>query len=149
VLEEPAWRDPALRVQADSVVAERIADCRRFGDDPEGALVDGRRDNPGWPEVEFAPWARAKTQVDLDFLALGVASFTTPWEHLVQAVTVPALVLVGGRSQLLAAPLVERALALDNPCLRLEVVEDAGHCVRRDRPGQYHALVDPFLADAL
>ena len=146
VLEEPAWRDPALRVQSDSVVAERIADCRRFAEDPEGALADGRRDNPGWPEAELAPWAHAKTQVDQAFLALGVASFTTPWEDLVRAIAVPTLVLVGGRSDLLGAAILERATALANPCVRIEVVAEAGHCIRRELPETYFGLVDPWLA---
>jgi pimeloyl-ACP methyl ester carboxylesterase len=148
VLEEPAWRDPVLRVQADSVIAGRIADCRRFAAAPGDALADGRRDNPDWPEVEFVPWARAKTLVDLDFLTLGVASFATPWEDLVSAISVPTLVLIGGRSDLLAAPLLDRARALGNPCVQLEFVAEAGHCVRRDRPADYHGLVDPWLAAA-
>jgi pimeloyl-ACP methyl ester carboxylesterase len=148
VLEEPAWRDPAGRVQADSVIAERIADCRRFAEDPDGALAHGRRDNPGWPDSEYDPWAQAKTQVDLDFLALGVASFTSAWEVSAGAITVPTLVLVGGRSDLLGATMVARARGLGNPCLRIEVVEDAGHCVRRELPEVYHGLVDPFLAAA-
>jgi pimeloyl-ACP methyl ester carboxylesterase len=146
VLEEPAWRDPADRVRPGSVIAERVADCRRFAADPAGALSDARRDNPLWPEVELEPWAVAKAEVDLDFLALGVASFTTPWEPMVAALTVPTLVLVGAGSDLLGDPVVERARALRNPRVRIELVEQAGHCVRRDRPEAYHALVDPFIA---
>jgi pimeloyl-ACP methyl ester carboxylesterase len=147
VLEEPAWRDPALRVQSSAVVAERVADCRRCAEDPQGALDDGARDNPGWPVTELEPWVRAKAQVDLDFLALGVASFARPWEDLVRRISVPTLVLVGGRSDLLSAQLLERARGLDNPCIRYERVDEAGHCVRRDRADAYHRLVDPFLDD--
>jgi pimeloyl-ACP methyl ester carboxylesterase len=147
VLEEPAWRDPDLRVQPDSVIAERIADCRRFSEDPEGALRDGRRDNPTWAAAELAPWARAKTLVDLGFLALGVASFTTPWEEFVRKLSVPTLVLVGRDSDLLSEPLVGRARDIGNEQMRIELVTGAGHCVRRDLPAAYHSLVDPFLAD--
>jgi len=147
VLEEPAWRDPELRVQPDPVIAERIADCRRFSEDPEGALRDGRRDNPTWPEAELAPWARAKTLVDLDFLRLGVASFTTPWEAFVRELSVPTLVLVGGGSDLLSEPLLHRAEDIGNEQVRIELVAGAGHCVRRDLPAAYHALVDPFLTE--
>ncbi len=146
VLEEPAWRDPELRVQDPSVVAERIADCRAFVDDPEGQLAQGRADNPAWPEAELAPWARAKTEVDLDFLSLGVASFTTPWEELVGAITVPTLVVIGERSTLLPEPIRMRAKVIDNQNVRIEVL-DADHCVRRDVPEAFHALVDPWLAD--
>ena len=147
VLEEPAWRDPELRVQSHEVVKGRVGDCRRFVEDPEGALADGRRDNPTWPEAELSPWARAKTEVDLDFLALGVSTFARPWEELVRAIEVPTLVLVGGGSDLLTEPLLRRARAVDNEHVRIELVPGAGHCVRRDDPDAYHALVDPFLAD--
>ena len=146
VLEEPAWRDPELRVQGPSVVAERIADCRAFVDDPQGQLAQGREDNPTWPEEEFAPWAQAKTEVDLDFLGLGVASFTRPWEEFVAAIEVPTLVVIGENSTLLPEPIRLRATAIANPHVRFEVL-DAGHCVRRDVPDAFHALVDPWLAD--
>ena len=145
VLEEPAWRDPAVRVQSKDVVAERIADCQRFTEDPSGALADGRRENPTWPNSEFEPWARAKTDVDVGFLELGVASFTTPWEQLVQAVEVPTLVVIGARSALLGPRIRARAEALGNPQVQMTTL-DAGHCVRRDVPEVFHALVDPWLA---
>ena len=35
---------------------------------------------------------------------------------------------------------------LGNPHLEVAVVADAGHCVRREQPEAYHALVDPWLA---
>ena len=146
VLEEPAWRDPEFRVQGPSVVAERIADCRAFAEDREGQLAQGHVDSPTWPEAEFAPWAQAKTEVDLDFLSLGVASFTTPWEEFVAAIEVPTLVVIGERSTLLPEPIRLRAKAIDNPNVRIEVL-DANHCVRRDVPDAFHALVDPWVAD--
>jgi lipase len=145
VLEEPAWRDPRDRVQSDEVIAERIADCRRFTEDPVGALADGHRDNPGWPECEFGPWAAAKTQADEAFLSLGVASFAVPWEDLVTAIRVPALVIVGSRSRLLGDSVRRRAERLANRCVSLRQL-DAGHCVRRDVPDTFHGLVDPWLA---
>ena len=146
VLEEPGWRDPELRVQPERVVRERVDECRTFVNDLEGALAQGRRDNPTWPQAELAPWARAKTQVDLDFLALGVSTLATPWEELVRDIAVPTLVLVGGESDLLAAPLLQRAKDVDNEHVRIELVPGAGHCVRRDDAAAYHALVDPILA---
>jgi pimeloyl-ACP methyl ester carboxylesterase len=145
VLEEPAWRDPEFRVQGPSVVAERIADCRAFVDDRPGQLAQGQADNPTWPEAEFAPWAQAKTEVDLDFLSLGVASFTRSWEDFVAAIEVRTLVIIGDHSTLLPEPIRLRAMAIDNPNVQVEVL-DANHCVRRDVPDAYHALVDPFLS---
>jgi pimeloyl-ACP methyl ester carboxylesterase len=148
VLEEPAWRDPAERVQSDVVIKERLADCQRFVDDRVAALAEGRRENPTWPESELEPWAEAKTQVDESFLELGVASFSSPWEDLVSAIQVPTLVLVGSRSTLLGEPVRVRAERLANPAVTMRVL-DAGHCVRRDAPDEYHRVVDPWLAEQL
>ncbi len=145
VLEEPAWRDPVDRVVPAPAVADRIADCRMFVEDPAEAMAQGRRENPSWPEAELEPWARAKTEVDEDFLRLGVASFATPWEEFLAALSVPALAVIGGRSELLPPAVRERALGVGNPHLRLEVVPDAGHCVRRELPEVFHGLVDPWL----
>jgi lipase len=147
VLEEPAWRDPEGRVQPGDVVADRIADCRGFIEDPDAKLAEGRRDNPTWPEAEFDPWARAKTEVDLDFLALGVASLAEPWDALVAAITVPTLTVTGDGSVLISEDVRRRAEAIGNPHLQIEVVAGAGHCVRRDRTEAFHALVNPWLAD--
>ncbi len=147
VLEEPAWRDPYLRVQPAEVVEERIADCRAFVEDLEAQLAQGRRENPGWAESELAAWAQAKTEVDLDFLALGVASLAAPWDQLLLATTVPLLALTGDTGVLLSADIRARAEAIGNPRLRLVVVPRAGHCVRRDQPEAFHAVVDPWLAD--
>ena len=146
VLEEPAWRDPQFRIVADEIVAERIADCRGFRDDYGRQLAEGRAENPTWQESEFEPWGRAKTRVDLGFLALGVASFTTPWEDLVTAIRVPTLVLTGETGVLITEEIRRRAEALGNPNVSIVVVPGAGHCVRRDRPEAFHAIVDPFIA---
>jgi pimeloyl-ACP methyl ester carboxylesterase len=60
---------------------------------------------------------------------------------------VPTLVLLAERGGPVTPEVRARAAQLDNPCVDLRVVEGAGHCVRRDRPDAYHALVDPWLAD--
>ena len=147
VLEDPAWRDPADRVQPPEVVRERIADCRAFADDPRGQLEKGRADNPTWPEAELAPWVEAKSQVDLDFLGLGIANLLEPWDHIVGAISVPTLVLLAERGGPVLPEVRERAARIGNPHLEIRVVPGAGHCIRRDDPAAYHALVDPFLAD--
>lgn len=146
VLEEPAWRDPDVRVQPAQVVADRIAECRAFADDPAGQRAKGRSDNPTWPEVELDPWAAAKSQVDLDFLALGIANLMEPWDDIVRRITVPVLAIRGSDSALITTQIADRAVALGNEHLELVTVDDANHCVRRDQPDAYHALVDPWLS---
>jgi pimeloyl-ACP methyl ester carboxylesterase len=149
VLEDPAWRDPAERVQPREVVRERIADCRAFADDPEGQLEKGRADNPNWPEAEFAPWAESKTQVDLDFLDLGIASLLEPWDEVIGAIRVPTLALLAERGGPVLPLVRATAAELGNPYVDIQVVPGTGHCIRRDDADAYHALVDPFLAGLL
>ena len=134
VLEEPAWRDPEHRVQPRGIVHERIAECRAFADDPQGQLDKGRADNPTWPEVEFAPWVESKAQVDLDFLDLGIANLLQPWDDIVEAISVPTLVLLAQRGGPVTPEVRARAAQLDNPHVDIRVVDGAGHCIRRDRP---------------
>ena len=146
VLEDPAWRDPAERVQPRGIVHERVAECRAFADDPAGQLEKGRADNPSWPDVELGPWVESKAQVDLDFLDLGIANLLEPWDDLVAAITVPTLVLLAERGGPVTPAVRERAAELANPHVHLRVVDGAGHCVRRDRTEAFHAVVDPWLA---
>jgi pimeloyl-ACP methyl ester carboxylesterase len=146
VLEDPAWRDPAERVQPRGIVHERIAECRAFADDPRGQLAKGRADNPTWPEVEFAPWVESKSQVDLDFLDLGIANLLEPWDDIVAAISVPTLVLLAEQGGPVTPRVRARATELANPHVDIRVVQGAGHCVRRDQAQAYHALVDPWLA---
>ena len=145
VLEDPAWRDPAERVQPPGIVRERIAECRAFADDPQGQLDKGRADNPTWPEVELAPWVESKAQVDLDFLELGIANLLEPWDAIVAAIAVPTLVLLAERGGPVTPEVRARAAGLANPHVDIRVVQGAGHCVRRDRAEEFHALVDPWV----
>jgi pimeloyl-ACP methyl ester carboxylesterase len=146
VLEEPAWRDPEQRVQPPGVVRDRIAECRAFAEDPAGHRAKGRADNPTWPEVELGPWTESKSQVDLDFLSLGIANLVERWDDIVRRITVPTLAVRGSESALITTQIADRAVALGNPHLQLVTIDDANHCVRRDQPDAYHALVDPWLA---
>ena len=146
VLEEPAWRDPELRVQPEQVVRDRIAECQDFAADPGGQRAKGRADNPTWPEIELDPWTESKSEVDLDFLALGIANLLEPWDDIVRRITVPVLAIRGSDSALITTQIADRARALGNQHLELVTVDGANHCVRRDQPDAYHALVDPWLA---
>ena len=146
VLEDPAWRDPAERVQPRGIVRERVAECRAFADDPAGQLEKGRADNPTWPDVELAPWVESKAQVDLAFLDLGIANLLEPWDQLVAAIEVPTLVLLAERGGPVTPAVRGRAAELANPHVDIRVVDGAGHCVRRDRTEEFHAIVDPWLA---
>ncbi len=146
VLEDPAWFDQVSWEDRLESAVERVATCQEFRDDFEAAMVLGKAENAGWPEAELAPWGRAKADSDLGFLATGLAFLDTPWTAIAAAISVPTLV-VTGTQEVILGPQTRRAIeALGNDHLEVAVVDDAGHCVRREQPEAFHARVDPWLA---
>ena len=61
------------------------------------------------------------------------------------AFKVPTLVIVG-QEDVVVPPVVARMVAAHLPGARLEVVADAGHSVYFEKPAEFNALVDKFLA---
>ena len=106
-------------------------------DTPEGRAEQAAR--TGWGDTEVEPWARAKQQADRDFLR-GANFGPMDSVALLDALTVPALVVAPTDSELVPNP-----EALGNALVRFELLDGVGHCVRRDDPQAYHAVVDPFL----
>ena len=147
VLEEPAWGIRRDEAEIHRAAMERVEWTQEFRDDLDGALAKGRVENPDWPEAELEPWARSKQQTDAPFLATGVAWPSRPWDDFARRLAVPTLVVTGDREVLIDAEVVQRLIAdLGNPHITVTVVPGAGHCVRRDRAADFHAVVDPWLA---
>lgn len=153
VLEDPAalgprelQRDPA----AGNGWVSSLAPSRAAADD--AALLALRRSvHPDWPESELLETGRAEQQTDLAYLVNGDLKPSTRWPELFAQVSVPTLVISGDSAtrtaELCIDDDVERGLvAVGNPHLRLQRVPGAGHCVRRDRPAGYFAVVDGWLA---
>ena len=147
VLEDPALGEDPDEAPEDRlrVGAERVADARLWRDDPETARARGLADNEGWPQVEYAGWARSKTQTDLAMLATGQARVQRPWLEVAASMSAPSLVLIADDPMLWDADGRAALEALDNPNLEVALVKGSGHCVRRTRPEAFHALVDPWL----
>jgi pimeloyl-ACP methyl ester carboxylesterase len=148
VLEDPALgQDPGEdeqdRLRAGS---QRVADALLWLEDPDTALARGLTDHPGWPEVEYAAWARAKRQTDVAMLATGQARVRRTWRDVARDIAVPALLLTCDDPLLWDDDSREQLRSLGNPLLQVEQVKGAGHCIRRTRTQAYHGLVDPWLA---
>ena len=148
VLEEPAWGIRRDEAEVQRLALERTAWVQEFRDDLSAAMAKGRVENPTWPVAELDPWARAKQQTDSAFLAHGVAWPSTPWDEFARRIAVPTLVVTGDRDVIVDERTRADIAALANPHLEVAVVPGAGHCVRRDRGEEFHALVDPWLAKA-
>lgn len=150
VLEDPALGRPlrCVEPESDEDLAERgrgwLEESRGWALDPGAAEAAGRAET-AWPAVEYPEWATAKTQVDHAMLATGDIRPRAPWVEVLRAVRVPTL-LVRADDRTRWSRADRAAIAeLDQPLVEAHVVAGAGHCVRRDRPQAFHALVDPWL----
>ncbi len=130
VLEDPVWLDEPADGQPDEEAAEWVRETRAAAADPAITIAHGRRDHPTWPEVELAPWAHSKTDVDLRFLGTGRAMLETPWREIANAIEKPTLVVTGDHDVILDDAAVAGILALGNPAIEVGVVAGTGHCVR-------------------
>jgi pimeloyl-ACP methyl ester carboxylesterase len=146
VMEDPAWLDRTPWGDEDETTHQSQELARFATADPEGAIAQCRAENPTWPESEFGPWAQAKADVDEAFLPSAIAVLTTPWRDIAAAIKTPAMVLTGDDDGVVLKEAVLAEVARLNPRFDLKVVDGAGHCVRRDRGDDFHALVDPWLA---
>ena len=100
-----------------------------------------RRESP-WTDAEIEMWAECKSQVDRRFirrLDLGELDAVA----VLNAVEVPTLVVVPPDTTLVPSP-----ESITSRRVRYEVIDGAGHCVRRDRPAEYFRIVDEFLTEA-
>ena len=93
-----------------------------------------------WRDAEIDAWAESKALVDRNYIRHGLYVADGRFEELFNILKIPTLVVVPEDSDM--AP-VEADIT--NPLVTIERVPNAGHCVRRDRPDHYHAVVDPFL----
>lgn len=137
--------DPAKPGSGWSVDEEFSRDILGFIDavtaDPAGELERMRRETP-WSETELAAWATSKAKVDRRYVREGLFLGEASWEAMFNDLRVPTLIVVPVGGEMAPHPEL-----LDNPLVRLVEVPGAGHCVRRDRPEEFHRIVDAFLAE--
>lgn len=94
-----------------------------------------------WPGEEIDTWAACKPLVDRRMIHDGLTLGEAVWEPLFDRLTVPTLLMLPESSVM--APDQAR---IANPMVDFQWIDGVGHCVRRDDPEAYHAVVDPFLA---
>ena len=69
-----------------------------------------------------------------------------PWPEVVAALEVPTLIVTGSDDVIVDPAMRQQLAAIANPHVRVEVVDGAGHSVRRDRSDAFHAIADPWIA---
>ena len=149
VLEDPAplGPDEPLRSQRASDFVADLQEALSAGGDEE-LLEARRRRHPDWPESELLVTGQAEQQMDLDYLEAGEWKPTTPWPELFAEVAVPTLVVSGDRpEEICVDDTMERGIGkIGNPRVTLHRIGAAGHCIRREQPGEYYRVVDDWLA---
>lgn len=150
ILEDPAWlNDQQAKAYEGGAPAlcERMEWIRR---NPAEALGTNRQDYPRWTAEEAVGWLQGKLQVDLDFLTQGLVSPAQPWQEVAAALRVPTLVVTAdGADVLLGDRGIREIQSVGNPAIQTRSVAGASHCIRRDRPDEFYAVCDPFLAGVL
>jgi pimeloyl-ACP methyl ester carboxylesterase len=148
VLEDPAPRAPDEPQRDAGRMQGFIDGVHRSLAAPDDESLQRQRheDHPGWPESELLVTGRAEQQMDLGYLRHGDVKPVSPWTELFPALTVPTLVVSGGNlDEVVVTEEMGHALSALGPPVAFERLEDAGHCVRRDQPERYYALVDGWL----
>jgi pimeloyl-ACP methyl ester carboxylesterase len=154
VLEDPPWwlpiggPSPWERRAAEAPATSSSAAEPNPAPDPAEPTVDEliaaqRVSSPNWPESELRPWAEAKGQYDVE-MGKRRRDRMRDWTETVGGLTMPAL-LVTGTDNVLIGPDVRDEVRRIAPDVEIVVIEDAGHCVRRDQRVAYYAAVDAFL----
>lgn len=149
VLEDPAWLT-AERVRGwrDAHVAQEWA--QEWRADEAAALAAAAEEHPSWPVEWLRPWGAAKTRIDPQLKHTGQIVDRAPWPELAASLRCPTLVLTGDRpDNTIDDASIEIIRESGNEALEVVRVQQAGHYVRRDNPGGYHQVVDPFLAQHL
>ncbi len=137
VLEDPAQPSGDWRPDPD-FVAEQDAFLDRFAAGTAAERERMRRESR-WSEDEIDAWAECKPLVDRRMIEDGLHLGSADWTEVYERLTVPTLLVVPEEGEMSPA-------AIDNPLVRIARIPAVGHCVRRDDPTAFHAVVDPFLA---
>jgi pimeloyl-ACP methyl ester carboxylesterase len=149
VLEDPAPLGPEEPEASAARGAEYLDGIRpSLAARDDHALLDKRRQqHPDWPESELLVTGRAEQQMDTEYLGRGDWKPTTRWPDLFSRLTVPALVVSGDDpDEICVDDAMETGLQeIGNPQVTLTRVEQAGHCIRREQPEAFYAVVDVWL----
>lgn len=150
VLRAVILEDPSLLTQERlDTYRAGIPDSLRHVDevtaDPASFIADNRREYPTWPVSEVGPWAQGKMQVDRDFLAAGEVGIVTDLADYLSTLIVPTLLLTGDRPDAIHGHrAIEACEAAGNELVTAQVIENAGHCVRRDNGEAFYRAVEGF-----
>ncbi|MFM7679136.1 MAG: alpha/beta fold hydrolase [Roseiflexaceae bacterium] len=149
ILEDPPmWGVPAVPVSD----AERQANIDRFVQwlsdmkalSTPDLILRCIRDNPTWRSEEIEAWVRSKQE----FGVFGNPSQdrSQPWQTLCAQVGVPTLLVCSDEQKGSIAPAQSVAQArAASAHIEVAHIRNAGHCIRREAPDAFTAVVREFL----
>ena len=101
-------------------------------------------ENPTWRAEELHHWAESKHQ--FGFVNDPTPARTIHWQKLIPQIGVPALLIGSDSSKGSIVPATAAAEARTlSAHIEVALVRNVGHCIRREAPLQYSALVYEFL----
>jgi pimeloyl-ACP methyl ester carboxylesterase len=148
LLEDPPWRD--VEPQAELPPSRRAANVdwlkRLEGKSLEELVAICEADNPGWPEIEWRPWAEGKLQLDRNFM-LTENSTRRDWQDILPAIQCRILLITAetDKGAIVSESAAEEATIL-NPWVEVVKIGGAGHSIRRENYVDYMKAVRKFLA---
>lgn len=145
VLEEPTWYPTINWDERREHAQEMIASAAIARTDIQNVISEYQVNNPHWPDGEAEQSAYAKSRMDDAFIATAKGFVNEPWEDIASAISIPTL-MVSGTTGNFQQPSWDAIENLHNPNIAIEVLDGASHSVRRDMSEQYHAVVDPWIA---
>ncbi|CED90144.1 alpha/beta fold hydrolase [Actinomyces succiniciruminis] len=149
VAEDPAFVTPIWRRLLAINAYRQVREMRQIAADPQARFELEMHNNPTWSPRETRASVEAACGVDLGFIAQGCVSPPTPWEEVIDSLTVPTLIVTGTERVVLRGDNLTNITRRANPTIETAVIEGAPHCVRRTFPDRFHAITDPWLARRL
>lgn len=148
VLEDPRFRPITLETDAQRETARQHV--WQWIDELQAMPLDAviRRcinENPTWQAAELVAWAEAKHALAPRLLWEDARNMV-PWQQRITSLTVPTLLITADelRGGLVSASAAAEARQRAH-CVEVAHIRDAGHCIRRDAPAAYRALVTEFI----
>lgn len=104
-------------------------------------------ENPTWQACELIPWAESKHQVGRR-IPWVEPERNRSWSEMISQLGVPTLLVVGGDTErvIVTAELATHVRML-SPLVEIALIRDVGHCIRRENPKAFAAVVRSFLGE--
>jgi pimeloyl-ACP methyl ester carboxylesterase len=104
-------------------------------------------ENPTWQACELIPWAESKHQVGRRIPWIEPER-SVSWSEMISQLGVPTLLVVGGDTErvIVTAELATHVRMMSS-LVEIALIRDVGHCVRRENPRAFAAVVRSFLSE--